>query len=1600
MKPNNMMEQAVWAIPLERLAALMSSKTVRTRISKSIRRMAATAIGVALALLAGTNNVRAQQTYAQFQGNAAASPTVVFGGAPWCSYQVTLTDIEMDVVVGAGNASGQVTCWSIEQPLNNCTTLYYPPNLHTYSATDATVSGDQITITFSPAAENLPLCSLVFNGTRLDNRSIAGTLSWHRIDQLPPLDWSESAPITLQCQTAGLYFCSPAAQQVNRIDSSGVVRPVATGLPWYWPWGLAFDSVGNLYVSNYGDNSISRVSVDGKVGLFVNGLNGPLGLAFDRDGNLYVANGNNGSVSKINRSNSVTSTFATGLSGPTGLAFDSQGNLYVGSGNTISRISPDGVLNTFAIGLNGTQDLAFDANGFLYAANHSDNSISRIAPDGTVNTFAFLSRAPIGLTVDTDGTLFVSNGILLGGLISRIAPDGTVSTFTTAYDPYGLAFAPTSSAPPSAPIASAGQSQVVSANTSCQATVTLDGTGSSNPNNYLLSYTWSNPAFGTAYGPNPSVTLPVGVNVITLTVSDGLGGTSSADVAITVISTSPNVASLDPSGTLANGGDFILAINGCGFASGAIVQWNGTPRPTTFVSDSQLMAAISASDLASTMDLVTVTLTVVNSDGKTSGPVTFPIYSPMVTAAQNLIVGPGQAGIYLTDGNEHGFTGFVNNQDAAPLAVTMAVYNQNPAPRPLPDLGTGYSALLFSGASIADSASVVFDFPADNLGFINPYTPGLTLLYFNGSFWAPVLSSGGLPPTILVDTWEPWYQSQDQGLDGNASGNLTVVFDSTSTPKITDLNNAKYFAVGITPSLNLNFQNFSNGAVGLGSGATGSGGSAGVGNTFWFDNFQVGAPGVLPELIATLDYSDSFTLTPPRTEGLVYDGNNSLAFNVENSYRNPPAAWMPASGIFTFKTPASSTDPTALGAATGDPGAGFGLAEATDIDFNFAYGLRSDYVVQVDAILPSDRLDISSVPAAGDSPLWYIGAYAPGTLSVFFRRDSAVGGWAFPLAPRGVCGIGIYNGTWEIGLYDASGNPLLTGVNDNNWHNFAVEFDQDHNRLRIYVDRVLKATVDLTILALPTIACPADITVTAGPGQTSSPVTFNVSARGNNATDTVVVCNPASGSAFPVGTTTVNCTAMDAFGNQSSCSLQVTVNPAIPTIATLSPATATAGGTDLTLTVNGSNFADGSIVQWSGAARSTTFVSPNQLTATISAADITLAGQNINTALITVQNPDGTISSPQAFTIVNPDVGTVQSQVATGGQTATASSPPSAPDQGGVTASLDNTFGTQPVTVTAATYTSNPGAGTTFNVGSTYVDLKVSGSTANNSMTSYFYYAATVTGTAEANLILLYYTPAGWAPVLSSGGVAPAKDTTDNLAGTTSGGRFTVVFDGTSTPQITQLTGTPFALAIDTTPPTIICPAKINLPCSVNLLVPVTFTVTATDNCDPSPKVVCTPASGSGFPVGATTVNCRATDFSGNTSTCSFTVTRAPLGFSGFLAPIGGADSTGGSFASPLRTFKMGSTVPVKFTASCGSSAVVTGVHTLQVINYSNTTTAGTPIDATPQGAATTGDQFRLSDGQWLFNLDTKATGMSTGIWLLRATLSDGSQHSACIQLK
>jgi hypothetical protein len=89
-----------------------------------------------------------------------------------------------------------------------------------------------------------------------------------------------------------------------------------------------------------------------------------------------------------------------------------------------------------------------------------------------------------------------------------------------------------------APRADAGPDQTVSAGEDCIGRVVLDGTGSADPDDDPLRYTWSGP-FGTAGGPTPVVGLALGTHLVTLTVDDGKGQADADTVLITVEDTTP-----------------------------------------------------------------------------------------------------------------------------------------------------------------------------------------------------------------------------------------------------------------------------------------------------------------------------------------------------------------------------------------------------------------------------------------------------------------------------------------------------------------------------------------------------------------------------------------------------------------------------------------------------------------------------------------------------------------------------------------------------------------------------------------------------------------------------------------------------------------------------------------------------------------------------------------------------------------------------------------------------------------------------------------------------------------------------------------------------
>ena len=151
----------------------------------------------------------------------------------------------------------------------------------------------------------------------------------------------------------------------------------------------------------------------------------------------------------------------------------------------------------------------------------------------------------------------------------------------------------------------------------------------------------------------------------------------------------------------------------------------------------------------------------------------------------------------------------------------------------------------------------------------------------------------------------------------------------------------------------------------------------------------------------------------------------------------------------------------------------------------------------------------------------------------------------------------------------------------------------------------------------------------------NSSVQWNGSARPTNyVSSTQLTAAITEGDVANAGTATV---AVVTPGGTSSPATFTITSPAsnpVPAIAGLSPASVAAGSSTFTLTVNGTGFVPGSVVQWNGSSRTTAYVSPTQLTASIIASDVASAGA----ATVTVWNPapGGGTSAGTSFTINNP----------------------------------------------------------------------------------------------------------------------------------------------------------------------------------------------------------------------------------------------------------------------------------------------------------------------------------------------------------------------------
>lgn len=314
----------------------------------------------------------------------------------------------------------------------------------------------------------------------------------------------------------------------------------------------------------------------------------------------------------------------------------------------------------------------------------------------------------------------------------------------------------------------------------------------------------------------------------------------------------------------------------------------------------------------------------------------------------------------------------------------------------------------------------------------------------------------------------------------------------------------------------------------------------------------------------------------------------------------------------------------------------------------------------------------------------------------------------------------------------------------------------------------------------PLIICPANITTNNDSGLCSAVVNFSPTSS-DNCSSAQTSGSAASGTAFPVGTTTVVSTATDAAGNSSQCSFTITVNDttlpvlSCPGNVTVNTLTGSCRGiatfTGATVIDNCSGVGPISYNRVSG----DTF-SIGITTITCSATDAYGNTDSCTFDVIVIDNEEPVISCPANITVAN-DSGACEAAVTYPHATA-----------------IDNCSIPNPPTC-------SPVSGSTFPVGTSTVTCVVA-----------------------------------------------------DLPGNMDTCTFEIIVN-------------------DTTPPTVTCPADIitdndSALCSAV----VSFSPTSSDNCF-STQTSSSPASGTAFPVGTTTVVSTATDAAGNSSQCSFTIT-------------------------------------------------------------------------------------------------------------------------------
>ncbi|WP_348641342.1 chitobiase/beta-hexosaminidase C-terminal domain-containing protein [Granulicella aggregans] len=414
-----------------------------------------------------------------------------------------------------------------------------------------------------------------------------------------------------------------------------------------YPAELALDSSGNLYVADSANNVVRKIDAatgiistyagtgTGYYGASGDGgpatsasLSGPAGLAFDPAGNLYIADTGNNRVRVVTMATGVINTIAgngnylysgdsgpatsAGVPNPDSVAVDKAGNLYIGSsyGARIRKVTAaTGVIDAIA----GFEDLAGQTG------------------DGASATSAEVASR--GLLLDSAGNLYISNSPgeirklnLSTGVISDVAGigypgysgDGGAAAVAEIAYPMQATFDASGNLYFADSSFRVRKVTFTEQNTAAPSFSVAAGTYTAAQTVALTSTTPNATIYYTLDGSTPTTsssvyTAPIMVNTsetikaFAAAINSSPSAVVSASYVLNLPAPTPSIASLSPAYVSTGSAQFNLTVSGSGFTSASAVVWGSSTLTTEYVSSSQLIATVPASDISSA-GIVSVTV--------------------------------------------------------------------------------------------------------------------------------------------------------------------------------------------------------------------------------------------------------------------------------------------------------------------------------------------------------------------------------------------------------------------------------------------------------------------------------------------------------------------------------------------------------------------------------------------------------------------------------------------------------------------------------------------------------------------------------------------------------------------------------------------------------------------------------------------------------------------------------------------------------------------------------------------------------------------------------------------------------------------------------